>query len=46
VVIRHAQALLTSSAAGKTDYIQADLRDWASISADAQRTWTSAARSP
>jgi len=38
VVIRHAQALLTSSAAGKTDYIQADLRDWASISADAQRT--------
>jgi len=38
VVIRHAQALLTSSAAGKTDYIQADLRDWATISAGAQRT--------
>jgi O-methyltransferase involved in polyketide biosynthesis len=38
VVIRHAQALLTSSAAGKTDYIQADLRDWATIFAGAQRT--------
>jgi O-methyltransferase involved in polyketide biosynthesis len=38
VVIRHAQALLTSSPAGKTDYIQADLRDWATISAGAQRT--------
>jgi O-methyltransferase involved in polyketide biosynthesis len=38
VVISHAQALLTSSAAGKTDYIQADLRDWAAISAGAQRT--------
>jgi len=38
VVISHAQALLTSSAAGKTDYIQADLRDWATISAGAQRT--------
>ena len=38
VVIRHAQALLTSSEEGKTDYIQADLRDWATISADAQ--WT------
>jgi hypothetical protein len=38
VVIRHAQALLTSSAAGKTDYIQADLRDWPTISAGAQRT--------
>jgi trans-aconitate methyltransferase len=38
VVISHAQALLTSSPAGKTDYIQADLRDWATISAGAQRT--------
>ncbi|HTU74711.1 MAG TPA: SAM-dependent methyltransferase [Trebonia sp.] len=38
VVIRHAQALLTSSPAGKTDYIQADLRDWATISAGARRT--------
>jgi len=38
VVISHAQALLTSSAAGKTDYIRADLRDWATISAGAQRT--------
>jgi S-adenosyl methyltransferase len=38
VVISHAQALLTSSPAGKTDYIQADLRDWAAISAGAQRT--------
>ncbi|MGD0699504.1 MAG: SAM-dependent methyltransferase [Trebonia sp.] len=38
VVIRHAQALLTSSPAGKTDYIQADLRDWATISAAAQQT--------
>jgi O-methyltransferase involved in polyketide biosynthesis len=38
VVIRHAQALLTSSPQGKTDYIQADLRDWETISAGAQRT--------
>jgi trans-aconitate methyltransferase len=37
-VISQARALLTSSAAGKTDYIQADLRDWPSISAGAQRT--------
>jgi O-methyltransferase involved in polyketide biosynthesis len=37
-VIRHAQALLTSGPAGETDYIQADLRDWATISAAAQRT--------
>jgi O-methyltransferase involved in polyketide biosynthesis len=37
-VISQAQALLTSSTAGKTDYIQADLRDWAAISARAQRT--------
>jgi trans-aconitate methyltransferase len=38
VVISHARALLTSSPAGKTDYIQADLRDWATISAGARRT--------
>jgi O-methyltransferase involved in polyketide biosynthesis len=38
VVISQARALLTSSAAGKTDYIQADLRDWPAISAGAQRT--------
>jgi hypothetical protein len=38
VVISHARALLTSSAAGETDYLQADLRDWPAISAGAQRT--------
>ena len=38
MVISHAQALLTSSPEGMTDYIQADLRDWATISAGAQRT--------
>jgi hypothetical protein len=38
VVISHAHALLTSSPAGKTDFIQADLRDWAKISAGARRT--------
>jgi hypothetical protein len=38
VVIGHARALLTSSAAGKTDYIEADLRDWPAISAGARRT--------
>jgi hypothetical protein len=38
VVISHARALLTSSPAGKTDYIQADLRDWETISAGARRT--------
>ena len=38
VVISHARALLTSSATGKTDYIQADLRDWPTISAGAQQT--------
>jgi O-methyltransferase involved in polyketide biosynthesis len=37
-VISQARTLLTSSAAGKTDYLQADLRDWAGISAGAQRT--------
>ncbi len=37
-VISQARALLTSSAAGKTDYIQADLRDWPGISAGAQQT--------
>jgi S-adenosyl methyltransferase len=38
VVLSHARALLTISPAGKTDYIQADLRDWATIFADAQKT--------
>ena len=38
VVISQARSLLTSSAAGKTDYIQADLRDWPAISARAQQT--------
>jgi O-methyltransferase involved in polyketide biosynthesis len=38
VVISHAQALLTSSAVGKAAYIQADLRDWPTISAGAQQT--------
>jgi len=38
VVISHAQALLTSSAAGKAAYIQADLRDWPTISAGARQT--------
>jgi hypothetical protein len=38
VVMSHARALLTSSAEGTTDYIQADLRDWATISDSAQRT--------
>jgi SAM-dependent methyltransferase len=31
IVLTHAQALLTSSPEGKTDYIQADLRDTATI---------------
>jgi O-methyltransferase involved in polyketide biosynthesis len=38
IVISQARSLLTSSAAGKTDYIQADLRDWPEISARAQRS--------
>jgi O-methyltransferase involved in polyketide biosynthesis len=38
VVISQARSLLTSSAAGKTDYVQADLRDWPGILAGAQRT--------
>jgi hypothetical protein len=38
VVMSHARALLTSSAEGTTDYIQADLRDWATVSDGAQRT--------
>ena len=37
-VHRHAQALLTSTADGKTDYIQADLRDTETILAEAART--------
>ena len=38
VVIGQARSLLTSTEAGKTDYIQADLRDWPAILAGAQRT--------
>jgi O-methyltransferase involved in polyketide biosynthesis len=38
VVLTHAQALLTSSPEGKTDYIQADLRDTDTILAGAART--------
>jgi len=38
VVISQARSLLTSSAAGKTDYFQADLRNWPAISAGAQQT--------
>jgi hypothetical protein len=38
VVISHARALLTSSPEGMTDYVHADLRDWETISACAQRT--------
>jgi hypothetical protein len=34
----HAQALLTSTAPGVTDYIEADLRDPAAILAEAERT--------
>ncbi len=38
VVLSHAQALLTSSPEGKTDYIQADVRDTGTILAGAART--------
>src|SRR5690348_9421692 len=38
VVLTHAQALLTSSPGGETDYIQADLRDTGTILAGAART--------
>jgi O-methyltransferase involved in polyketide biosynthesis len=38
VVISHARALLTSSPEGMTDYIYADLRDWAAILAGARQT--------
>ena len=38
VVLTHAQALLTSSPEGVTDYIQADLRDTDTIIKDAART--------
>jgi O-methyltransferase involved in polyketide biosynthesis len=38
VVLTHAQALLTSSPEGKTDYIQADLRDTGTILSGAART--------
>jgi O-methyltransferase involved in polyketide biosynthesis len=38
VVLAHARALLTSSPEGKTDYIDADLRDPATILTEAART--------
>lgn len=38
VVIRHAQALLDSSPEGRTDYIQADIRDTSLVLAEAART--------
>jgi O-methyltransferase involved in polyketide biosynthesis len=38
VVLAHARALLTSSPEGKTDYIQADLRDTGKILSAAART--------
>jgi O-methyltransferase involved in polyketide biosynthesis len=38
IVLTHAQALLTSSLPGKTDYIQADLRDTGTIIEAAART--------
>jgi hypothetical protein len=38
IVMLHAQALLTGSAPGVTDYIEADLRDPATILRDATRT--------
>jgi hypothetical protein len=45
VVLAHARALLTSTPKGKTDYIQADLRDTDAILAAAARP-LSASRSP
>ncbi|MFG2559013.1 SAM-dependent methyltransferase [Streptomyces sp. NPDC048496] len=38
IVLVHAQALLTSGAAGRTDYVEADLRDPAKILEAARRT--------
>ena len=38
IVLRHAQALLTSTPEGACDYIQADLRDPDTIVAEAART--------
>jgi O-methyltransferase involved in polyketide biosynthesis len=38
IVLRHAQALLTSTPAGACDYVQADLRDPETIVAEATRT--------
>jgi hypothetical protein len=38
VVLTHAQALLTSSPGGETDYVQADLRDTGTILTEASRT--------
>jgi hypothetical protein len=39
IVLSHARALLTSSPAGKTDYLQADLRDPGTILAGAAKTF-------
>jgi S-adenosyl methyltransferase len=44
VVLAHARALLKSSPAGATDYIDADLRDVNKITAQASRTWISPAQ--
>jgi hypothetical protein len=38
IVLTHARALLTSGSGGRTDYIHADLRDTATILAEAART--------
>ena len=47
VVMLHAQALLTSTAPGVTDYIEADLRDPADDPRGGERArWTSPSRSP
>jgi len=39
IVLSHARTLLTSSPAGKTDYLQADLRDTGTILAGAAKTF-------
>jgi hypothetical protein len=44
IVLAHARALLTSSEAGVTGYIEADLRDTGTIIAQAGRCWTSPGR--
>ena len=44
VVLTHAQALLTSTPEGRTDYLQADLRDTGTILTGAARRPGAAAR--